>query len=259
MKSCEQITLDLLKKREVYQFERDKKKNMMIKSVSSMCCVAFVVLLGIAVYKGGALTVPDPIVGESVSEDSTVENTDRYVEDTTANIPDVTTGTDDEDKIVLYSIDSIPKPTMYIALMLDDFVNMTADELKEYYGVDIFPEPPTDLGLTVEKSDPFGIYKSGGGEGDIYHDANILRFVSEDDTKGFSICVAKEKLPFSFYLTEYDKEMMSVIKGYDVFIGVLGDGEIYCAEFMYSGAGFRAVSEGLTEDEFVSVIKSIIE
>lgn len=48
-----------------------------------------------------------------------------------------------------------------------------------------------------------------------------------------------------------------MINNVEILIGVNDDG-CYYAEFMYKGVGFLLEADGVTQDEFVSVISSVI-
>ena len=53
-------------------------------------------------------------------------------------------------------------------------------------------------------------------------------------------------------------EEKSVINNYEVLIGLSENG-CYYSEFMYKGVGFLIDAQGVTEDEFVAIIASVIE
>ena len=50
----------------------------------------------------------------------------------------------------------------------------------------------------------------------------------------------------------------SVIKGEDVAIGITDNGN-YCVWFMHNDVGFYIFANGITEDELISVIESLIQ
>ena len=53
-------------------------------------------------------------------------------------------------------------------------------------------------------------------------------------------------------------EGKSVINNVDVLIGLTENGYYY-SEFMYKGVGFLINADGVTEEEFVAIISSIIK
>ena len=48
----------------------------------------------------------------------------------------------------------------------------------------------------------------------------------------------------------------SVINGVEIAVG-LAEGGYYHAEFMYKGVGFRLITEGLSQDEAVEILRSL--
>lgn len=60
------------------------------------------------------------------------------------------------------------------------------------------------------------------------------------------------------YLYFKGTEERSVINNHEVLIGLTENGYYY-SEFMYNGVGFLIDAEGVTEDEFVAIIASIIQ
>ena len=53
-------------------------------------------------------------------------------------------------------------------------------------------------------------------------------------------------------------EEKSIINNFEVIIGLSEDGYYY-SEFMYKGVGFLIDADGVTEDEFVAIISSILQ
>lgn len=162
-------------------------------------------------------------------------------------------------RIVINGIDGISSDRMYIALMCDDFVPMSDEELNDYFGIDIFPEVPEDLGeeWCIREGTQKGIYRRDGGTGEVYHDQQVLNWSNEDFSRTVNIELKKGGMPFQCFGVLTVEEEMSVIGGVEVFIGQNDDG-IWLVEFMYKDVGFRMVTEGLTQEELVEVIESLI-
>ncbi|WP_289301989.1 hypothetical protein, partial [Sporofaciens musculi] len=93
----------------------------------------------------------------------------------------------------------------------------------------------------------------------IYFDFNILNYSNETFSKGINIEIQKGSLPTSdcVFLDEYDEK--SIINNVEVAIRQDTNNEYYFAEFLHHNVGFRFIVEGLTQDEFVAVISSLIQ
>lgn len=160
-------------------------------------------------------------------------------------------------KIVINSINGISADRkMNICLFADDFVEMTHDEMISYYGVDYFPDVPSDI--KAWEDERRGIYKRNGGIGEIYWDRDIINYSNEDFTRTVHLEVDKGNniLQDCFYFDGTEEK--SVINNIEVLIGQTENGYYY-AEFMYNGVAFLLDAEGLTEDEFVAIIFSLIK
>ncbi|MGI5897509.1 MAG: hypothetical protein ACOX6U_11305 [Oscillospiraceae bacterium] len=148
-------------------------------------------------------------------------------------------------------------PRADIGLNWEDFVPMSNQQLYDYFGINIFPTPPegcTEWGSETED----GIFRRDGGSGEVYYDTIILNYSNEDYTKGLHLEAAKGRLPPTDVLFSGESQP-SVINGQEVYIGLTEDGAFYYAEFFYQGVGFRVNAEGLAQEEFVAVLKSVLQ
>ena len=163
-----------------------------------------------------------------------------------------------EDKIVVCSLeDNTARSKMDIALMMDDFVEMTPEELTAYYGMDVVPEIPADLKAWEDQI--FGIFRRGGGMGEVYWDGNVLNFSDASFARSVNLEVWKDRgsittcYAFFAFIEDY-----SVINGVEVALAV-SEGGYYHAEFSRGGVGFRLIAEGLSREEVVDVVRSLTE
>ena len=102
----------------------------------------------------------------------------------------------------------------------------------------------------------YGIYRRGGGSGEVYYSANLAWYVDENVDRQLQVNVDKGKLPdscFAYLGVEYET---SVINGTELLIGRRGDH--FVAEMMYAGNGLRIDSGYLTQAEFVDAVASLI-
>lgn len=231
MKNCDEMVSSLLERREQYAAAQKRKRAVLTRTVSAAFCVCLVALLGFSAWQSGAhySTTPDQPV------DAPTEN----------------------DKIVINAMGdvSVNRSKMNICLLVDDFVEMTREEMAAYYGVDYFPEVPADL--TAWADERRGIYRRSGGTGEVYWDADILNYSNADFTRNVHLEVDKGQILKDCYYFDGAEET-SLIHQVEVLIGQTDHGYYY-AEFTYQGVSFLLDANGLTQDEFVAVIASLID
>lgn len=262
MKNCDEMVGSLLRRRAEYEENRRKQRKTMLRLSGAVCSLALVVFIGAGVSGGWWLT-SDPVLPTMTPTQMTEEPTvvQPTVRPTVAPTqPPVTEPPATEpvvDYIVINEIEDTSNELMYIALMRDDFISMTEAELTDYYGTKFVPEVPADL-ASLRRETALGIYRRDGGTGEIYHDEQRLEWVTEDYSRGVSVTVRKDRLPYQFFALLTQEEMeTSEIRGVEVFIGRTEYGT-WLAEFLYKDVGFRICAEGLTQDELVAVVESLI-
>lgn len=162
-----------------------------------------------------------------------------------------------------------------ICFDINDFVPMTKDELRAFYGTEVFPRVPDDMSeyvghLGAGKSHLYGIYRANGGTGDITHD-NLLIIYTNREAEGRRILEIEVSKRYRYMsvnnwgsVTTHDalsKESdCSVINGTDVFIfRNVNAGGRYEVIFIYNDVGFSISAEGFSEEELIKVIESLTE
>lgn len=245
MKSYDETINNVFDRMGEYEKNQKRKRSTIIKSAVSFCCVCAIALVGVGVLR----------------DNSTPAD---YIDD--AMYPGIKDNFDDANKgeapdknfIVFNEISEKVTSEMGIALFMEDAVLMTKDELNEYFGVDVFPDCPDGL---TEKTSRLAIYKRNKGTGEVYSDFNQIRYLNADNSKGFVVSVGTNSV---FYLTEYylgdryNSIEKSVINNIEISFAELKAEKYYYAEFIYKGVMFNVYSENITQDEFVSVISSIV-
>ena len=234
MKDYNEITNSLLERRKEYVLNKEIKRKKIVAVTMSLGCVCLAVLLGIAVFKNPTFESVPPV------------NTDESAVSNQSN-----------DIILIQKVEGYPTTNerAMFALMLDDFIRMNKEEINEYYGTNIFPVVPSDLSI---EDNVWGIFKRNKGTGEIYWDGNHIEYSNEEFTKWLSVNVDKLTLPFDFCNLFHEPETISTIN--DVKVGLAQTYEgIYYAEFMYKDAGFRIVAEGITQEELISIISSLLK
>ena len=221
-----------------YNTAKSRRKAAITRAAVPVCCACLVALAGIGIFRYADSPV-SPIVTDPVH--SPVSS----VSPNAAN-----------DKIIINQLDSIPDSLMDIALMINDFVPMSLEEILAYYGTNVIPTVPSDLSAWEDQR--YGIFKRGGGTGEIYWSQNLFQYSNEVSSRNVALYAEKGKLPFSCFLLRSSHETASVINGTEVAIGQLPE-DCFYAEFMYKNTGFRLFADGLTQMEFLTVIASLIQ
>lgn len=240
MRNYEELTNNLLERRDRYIAEQKRKRRTAMGVAASLSC-CMILLLGLGAWKSGMLM--------AVPEDQPSRQTlDDAVDSGIKNAVD--------NKIVINTIQGISSKKMDINLNWDDFVEMTQDEMIAYYGVDYIPDVPADIKAWEDQR--CGIYKRNGGTGEVYWDRDVHNFSNEDFTRRVSMEVQRGSIPWLDYLHLSANKEKSVINNVEVFIGQSESGYYY-TEFLYKNVGFTIFAEGVSQEEFVSIIASIIQ
>ena len=142
---------------------------------------------------------------------------------------------------------------MGIAKHGKDFIPMNKEEMVAYYGCNVFPDIPDDISL---KEQHWGIYKRNQGTGEIYWDQIRQDYENADQSRRLVIETCKGKLPFFDVVFPPDKEEKSIINGQEVMIGLSEFG--YEVWLFYKDVGFFIFADGITEEELISIISSLI-
>ena len=250
MKNSEEMVNSLLERRDKYDAEKKKKRTIITRTVTSMCCFCLVALLGFGMWQGGVFNTTSP---DQTLEDALYPGIKDNFDESKGESPNNPAA---NNKIVINSINGISADKMNINLALGDRIEMSIEELCEYYGVNYVPDVPEDIKIWPEQIGD--IYKRNGGTGEVYWDANLLNFSNEDFTRSVHVEVDKGSYVLQDYLYFKGTEEKSVINNIEVLIGLTESGYYY-SEFMYNGVGFLIDAKGVTEEEFVAIIASIIK
>lgn len=249
MKSYEEVTRSLLDRRERYEAQRKRNRKTMLGVAVSLCCLSLIVGAG---FLMGRYRMISPVTPTAVIEDAVYPGITDYFDD--KHMYSLTEPAE-KHKIVVHNIDGTSSEIMNIALMRDDFVEMSWEEMIAYYGVDYSLEVPADIPLI--ENDRTGIYRRDGGTGDVYWDQNQLTYTNADYTRMVGVSVNKGNRVYQQFLFFEGTEERSVINNIEILIGLTDEGYYY-AEFMLGDVGFLVSAYGVTENEFVAIIASVL-
>ena len=251
MKNYDELTNDLLERRDRYVADQKKKRKRVMGVATSLCCFCLVALLGFGMWQGGMFNTTPP---DQTLEDALYPGIKDNFDESKGESPDDPAA---NNKIIINSIDGISADRMNINLRVDDFVEMTRDEMITYYGVDYVPDVPDDI-KAWEEEQSSGIFRRNGGTGEVYWDADILNYSNKDFTRSVHVEVDKGSYVLKDYFYFKGTEEKSIINNHELIIGLSENGYYY-SEFMYNGVGFLIEAQGVTEEEFVAIIASIIK
>ena len=249
MKNSEEMVNSLFERREQYITEQRNRKRVLKRVITPICCFCLVALFGFGTWQGGLFNNITPV---QTLDDALYSGIKDTFDDKNGESPDNPAA---NNKIVINSINGISADKIKINLAVDDFVEMSREEMIQYYGVNYFPEVPADMTAWDGR---LGIYKRNGGTGEVYWDQDVLNYSNEDITRYINMEIAKGNIPFLDYGIFSVKDKTSVINNWEIKIGMTDDGRYY-TEFLYKNVGFIISAEGLTQDEFVAVIASIVK
>ena len=75
MKNTNEMVNSLLERREHYEAEQKKKRSIITRTVTSICCFCLVVLLGFGVWQSGLFRTTPPVILDG--DNSTLQGTDK--------------------------------------------------------------------------------------------------------------------------------------------------------------------------------------
>ena len=229
-----------------YHEHQKRKKEMIVRTVTPLCCLCAIALIGFAVW------------GQAKAPDTPQFTMEQPLSTTTPTVttPSVTEPTQpiSSNKIVINPMEDALPNIMGIARHGKDFIPMNKEEMVAYYGCNIFPEVPDDISISNKQS--WGIYRRNQGTGEIYWDQIRQDYENADQSRRLVIETCKGRLPFFDVVFPPDKEEKSIINGQEVMIGLTEFG--YEVWLFYKDVGFFIFADGITEDELISIISSLI-
>ena len=252
MKNCEEIVSGLLNRRDRYVLAKQKRNRMIMYVMASFGCLLLMTLLGMSFWQGSGSV---PGYTEQPGNQHLQVSTPTVNTESNIHLEETQSQTVCDHIIHIHRIEtaSFQSGQMGIALMWHHFISMSDEELNTYYGLDVFPDVPDDLQLRNPQS--LGIFSR---DGEIYWDQNRLEYKGADDRRWLCVDVNKDGLPFFDFQVFPPAAEKSLIHHQEVMIGQTPEGILY-AEFLYQNNGFSLGAEGLSQEEFIAVIESIIE
>lgn len=161
MKSSEEMVNSLLERRDKYAAEKKRKRTIITRTVTSMCCVCLVVLLGFGMWQGGMFdTTPPATLNDSINigenanadiqtskNDADLSNNSSAANDNVGNHPN-NYSPDGSEKTMIssFSINGTPSASyetpengkFYFSIPLSEAMNEFGDSVLYRVVVDVF-------------------------------------------------------------------------------------------------------------------------
>lgn len=259
MKNYDEVASDVFEKRDRLLKQKKSQQKKAVQIGLPVVCICAVVAV---------------ISGVKAHTDTSPEQTAETV---SATVAAVQTTQKSENKILINTV--LPENVgmssicdFYIGI--NDYVPMTKDELRAFYGTEIFPIVPDDMAeyvghLGAGNSRCYGIYRADGGTGEVTHDNQLIMYVNRETegNRSLEIEVSKRYRYMSvnnfgsiYTHDELTKNLScSVINGVEVYIYYHAKANYYAVNFIYNDTGFSIRADGFSEAEVVAVTESLTE
>lgn len=285
MKSCDEMVNSLLERRNQYIAEQKQKRKVLTRTVTSICCVCLVVLLGFGVWKGGMLNDQPP----TTLDDSINISEKDYVEPNELN-KEQTQGSQSSQQVEQNNSDSQPNNDMTAkhlfalneitgtvnAAPLYRDPNLHYNEIWDfnkatnYLGVNI-PEAVSAIsgGNTLKYTDTNEFTVTYENTGAIVEDTMCYEFVGTDDAK-ITILASKLRPPYDCIYSSDTKDITNIrIPETDEIISLLVYSQNksetlleynFCViDFEYNGNYYRITGENIRLHNLDALVRQIVK
>lgn len=149
MKSYEEVTNNLLERRDRYVVEQNRKRKRMMGAATSLCCCCLVALIGFGVWQSGMLQSEPPIIldssvgGDNAEDTTSCKDTDNNIvnplDNTLLNTSEDTTPREDTD-----GKNTIVPPTLTYEILVSNDYAIPTDLISMMKSVDVVVEGTYD-------------------------------------------------------------------------------------------------------------------
>lgn len=150
MKNCDEMVNSLLERREQYVIKQKRKRTMITRTATSMCCVCLVALLGFGMWQGGMLELNPNAEAQTSKKDADLSNdSSATVNGSVGNHPD-NYSPDGSGKTMISSFDLNGTPSASYAtpengsfgfsIPLREAMNEYGDSVLYHVVVDVFSD-----------------------------------------------------------------------------------------------------------------------
>lgn len=244
MKNSEEMARELLERRDRYAVLQKRRRKLLLCTVTPLFCLCVMGCISYFVWQ------------DAGQKEEPQKETKKVISQTKENGKEEQS--EKKNKIVVEYAQALPADSAKKRkgeLLAEDFVELNRSQMCEYYGTNVFPTVPSDL---KEWQDRHGIYKKNGGTGAVYEDHDILNYSTDDFERSVNVEIAKGDSFVSDCAFFQEIKEKSIINNVAVALAKADD-DYYYAQFLYHGAGFQIIAKGLTEQEMVDVISSLLQ
>ncbi len=290
MKNSEEMVNSLLKRRDKYAAEQKKKRTIITRTVTSMCCVCLMALLGFGMWQGGMFDAKPPItLDDSInigdkdyinpdeldnSQTTTPSNNNNQNNNSQTSTPGNNDGQNSSQTDTTQNDDHIR--TAWTINMVENQVsaamrNFSTD--KYYSEKKTLADITAYLGRDLSKLEavmPQGFEFLGRYETDFFYELDgdvaydSCAFGYKKDEQQITIRVSKIGLPYDC-LYVLNNPTVSNINGVEVTIGGIykadnsGEFELIFADFSHGGLQYRVTIENVPSDDYMCLNNIVSE
>ena len=273
MKNYDELTNDLLERRDRYVADQKKKRKRVMSVATSLCCFCLVALLGFGMWQGGMFDAKPPI---TLDDSINIGDKDYINPDELDNSQTSTPGNNDsqgntqtgtEQKFdpadIIWTINRVESQVSAAKLKFstDKYYSekKTLADITEYFGRDL-----SKLEVVMSQGfEFFGRYETDFYyelDGDVAYDS--CAFGYKKDEQQITIRVSKIGVPYDcMYML--NNPTVSNINGVEVTVGGVykadnsGEIELIFADFSHGGLQYRLTIENVPSDDYM-YLNSII-
>lgn len=273
MKNYDELTNDLLERRDRYVADQKKKRKRVMSVATSLCCFCLVALLGFGMWQGGMFDAKPPI---TLDDSINIGDKDYINPDELDNSQTSTPGNNDsqgntqtgtEQKFdpadIIWTINRVESQVSAAKLKFstDKYYSekKTLADITEYFGRDL-----SKLEVVMSQGfEFFGRYETDFYyelDGDVAYDS--CAFGYKKDEQQITIRVSKIGVPYDcMYML--NNPTVSNINGVEVMVGGVykadnsGEIELIFADFSHGGLQYRLTIENVPSDDYM-YLNSII-
>lgn len=267
MKNCDEMVNSLLERRNQYVAEQKRKRKMITRTATSMCCLSLVALLGFGMWQGGMFDEQTPAVLDNSADIENKGNTEPDMPNnglTQESQNDETSKQSDIDsRKFLFAINKINKTVNPAPPYRDPDLHYNEiwdfNKSVYYLGVNI-PEAVNavygDSYLKPVNNNEFTVTFKNGGT--IVEDRMCYAFVGVNDAK-ITILASKLKPPYDcIYYSDTKNTTAIGIPETNENVTVLvysKDKSLFVVDFEYNGTYYRITTENI---EKISLLNTLV-
>lgn len=270
MKSCDEMVNSLLERRDRYAAEQEQKRKALTRTVTSMCCVCLVALLGFGVWQGGMLNNQPPATLDDSEPDELNNEQTQGSQSGQQTEPNTSASQPNNDMTTkhLFALNEITKTVNAAPLYRDPNLHYNEiwdfNKAADYLGVNI-PEAVNAVfdGNTLKYTDNNEFTVTYENTGAIVEDIMYYGFAGTDAAK-IIILASKLRPPYDcIYFSDTENITEIRIPETDEIISLLVYSQLeysfYVIDFEYNGNYYRITAENIRLNSLDDLVREIVK